>query len=424
MRFECERWVGLSDLEAIGEPLATQDRAFLWAHAASCPECGKEAGVWQSLHAPVSGAAPDAGEIDAILSAAKSVPGITPMRRRAPVIAGAATVLACAAAFAVWFGVRGSDRPAPAANVNTTVNTAREPALHAEPTPRAGDASARHAESSCSEVVPGVTVCLAKDSKIASKSLDGTDRSVELVRGRAVVSLLPQPRGTSFSVTTSAWKVTAVGTIFSVAVGEDGASIVRVSEGRVLVGANGTRATRSVRAGEILKIGDAEPTPLAASDREDDLALLPVSARAHGETADIESTAPAPSNVRSERSAQEELLEQARALRGRGEFRKAAELYRKINAQNPKSASGSAALVSLGELSLSSLNDPRGALNAFNAYLSTGGPLAQEALFGKARALRALNQRTEERRAIEQFIASYPDSPQSRVLKRRLAELE
>jgi ferric-dicitrate binding protein FerR (iron transport regulator) len=422
MRSECERWVGLSDLEAIDEPLAAQDREFLQAHAASCPDCGQEAGVWRGLKAPASGAAPDASEIDAILSATRQVTTRTSSRRRGPVIVGASTIFACAAAVALWFGVRAVDAPAPAEPVAGIPSSAREPVA---PTPKVDSASEGSAAPSCSEVVAGVTVCLAKDSKLASRSVDGAHRSIELGRGRAVVSLVPQPHGTSFSVTTTAGRVTAVGTIFSVAIEEDGTSVVRVSDGRVLVGASGARETRSVSAGEVLRIGDSEPTALAASERENDLALLPISARSHGETADEESVLPvAPSTVRAARSPQEQLLEQARSLRGRGEFRKAAELYRKINEQNPKSASGSAALVSLGELSLSSLNDPRGALNAFNAYLSGGGPLAQEALFGKARALRALNQRTEERRVIEQFIASYPDSPQSRVLRRRLAELE
>jgi ferric-dicitrate binding protein FerR (iron transport regulator) len=425
MRFECERWVGLSDLEAIDEPLAQEDREFLRTHAVSCSDCRQEAGVWRSLQSPAPGAAPDAGEIDAILSAARRVPSGTFTRRRAPVVAGAATLLACAAAFAVWFGIREPERAAPADTVSATPNPAQKAIARGEPTPDVRSASKRDAEPSCSEVVTGVTVCLAEDSKIASKSLDGANRTIELVRGRAVVSLVPQPPGTTFSVTTSVGRVTAVGTIFSVSVGDDGASVVRVSDGRVLVRANSARETRSVRAGEVLQIGDAQPRALAASDRESDLALLPVSARAHGETAANGSGTPvAPSTVRSDGLPQEQLLEQARSLRGRGEFRKAADLYRRINEQNPRSASGSAALISLGELLLSSLNDPKGALNAFNAYLAGGGPLAREALFGKARALRALNQRTEERRSIQQFIASYPDSPQSRVLQRRLTELE
>jgi hypothetical protein len=79
--------------------------------------------------------------------------------------------------------------------------------------------------------------------------------------------------------------------------------------------------------------------------------------------------------------------------------------------------------VSLGELSLSSLNDPLAALAAFDSYLARGGALSQEAAFGRIRALRALRRTPEERTAIERFVARYPNVPQSRVLRERLNAL-
>jgi hypothetical protein len=77
----------------------------------------------------------------------------------------------------------------------------------------------------------------------------------------------------------------------------------------------------------------------------------------------------------------------------------------------------------LGELLLT-LHDSQGALNAFDSYLAGGGALAQEARFGRARALRALNRPAEERRAIEHFLTAYPEAPQSRVLRARLAAIQ
>jgi TolA-binding protein len=425
MKTECERWIELSDAEAIGEPLGEREREFQRMHAETCPDCHQEAGVWESLRASTSEPVPDERDVDAILSAAKGRSNVTSVRFRTPLLAGATTVFACAAAAALWFGIRKPQQPVQSAGAPAAQHTAQKVAAEGAPAPSADKASASGVEPSCSQVVTGVTVCLAAESKIARQSLDGADRTIELARGRAVVSLVPQPPGTTFSVVTSAGKVTAVGTIFSVAIGNDGASIVRVSQGRVLVRANGTAEGSPVSARETLRIGDTKPEPLAAADRESDLALLPVSARSHEGTAAVDSSAPPGSaNVRPQHASQEQTLAQARSLRARGEFREAAELYRKISAQNPKSASGSAALLSLGELLLSSLNDPHGALNAFNSYLAGGGSLAQEASFGKARALRALKRTAEERQTIEQFLARYPDSPQSRVLRRRLAELE
>jgi tetratricopeptide (TPR) repeat protein len=118
------------------------------------------------------------------------------------------------------------------------------------------------------------------------------------------------------------------------------------------------------------------------------------------------------------------MLSQALELRGRGQFRRAAEVYRQIHQASPRSAAGGTALVSLGELSLSSLNDPRAALAAFDSYLTTGGALSQEAAFGRIRALRALGRTAEERTAIERFVAQYPKVPQSSVLRDRLHTLE
>jgi tetratricopeptide (TPR) repeat protein len=117
------------------------------------------------------------------------------------------------------------------------------------------------------------------------------------------------------------------------------------------------------------------------------------------------------------------MLEYARSLRASGDFRRAADVYRKIHAANPQSPSGRAALVSLGELLLS-LGDAQGALTAFDTYLAGAGALAQEASYGRVRALRALRRPAEEQRAIERFLAAYPDAPQGRVLRSRLAAIQ
>jgi hypothetical protein len=63
-------------------------------------------------------------------------------------------------------------------------------------------------------------------------------------------------------------------------------------------------------------------------------------------------------------------------------------------------------------------------LSAFDSYLARGGALTQEALFGRARALRTLNRPAEERAAIDRFLAAYPTAPQSRVLRARLASMK
>jgi tetratricopeptide (TPR) repeat protein len=232
------------------------------------------------------------------------------------------------------------------------------------------------------------------------------------------VSLVPQPAGTSFSIVTAAGSVTAVGTVFSVECTEDGKIIARVLEGKVAVREKDVPAPRALRAGESLRLGAAKPSTLTAEERERDLALLPAELRA----AHPNESAPSPS-ASAPASTLEALLQQALALRAQGRFRRAAEVYRQIYEAGPGSAAGGAALVSLGEISLSSLNDPRAALAAFDAYLALSGALSQEAAFGRIRALRALGRTADERTAIERFVARYPKVPQSRVLRERLHTL-
>jgi tetratricopeptide (TPR) repeat protein len=255
---------------------------------------------------------------------------------------------------------------------------------------------------------------------ITHREVDSKERFLELDRGHIVVSLARQPEGTSFSIVTAAGRVTAVGTVFSVESREDGTTIARVVEGKVAVRQKGDPASRPLRAGESFQLGNRKPSALTREDRERDLALLPAEvrealSRATGSSTSASGLAPA--------STPEALLKQALALRAQGQFRRAADVYRKIHETSPNSAAGDAALVSLGELSLSSLNEPGAALTAFNSYLARGGELSQEAAFGKIRALRALRRSADERRAIEQFLKQYPSSPQSRVLRQRLTTL-
>jgi hypothetical protein len=429
MSSECERWIELADREAVGESLSEAARAFQLAHVAVCAECAKETALWHAMRSAPSDGPPSAGEVDEVLRGVAELGQRRQFaaRRRRTLLVAAALPVACAAAVALWW----RSAPGPAAlveaNARSVAAASGRPVLapgsgldHSAPQPAAPTA-ALSPTASCSQPIAGVTVCLGPGTEVTRRALDGADRLLEIQRGRAVVSLVPQPAGTTFSIGTSAGKVTAVGTIFSVEIGSDAVAVARVIRGHVLVRATDDVA-RPLNAGETLRIGSPTPTPLAAEDRARDLALLSLSAE--DEHVDPETPVPlAPSAAGGAKPEPQRLLERARALRARGNFAEAAEVYRKVHAAGPQSASGLAALVSLGELLLSPLNDPQGALTAFDAYLARGGALAQEAAFGRARALRALKRPAEERQAIERYLATYPDAPQGRVLRYRLAAL-
>jgi hypothetical protein len=100
---------------------------------------------------------------------------------------------------------------------------------------------------------------------------------------------------------------------------------------------------------------------------------------------------------------------------------KAAALYRAVYAGGPRTPEGRAALVSLGELLLSDLGDPNGALAAFDEYLSRrGGDLTRRAAYGRVRALRALGRDAEERAAAHVFLARYRSGPDADAVRSAL----
>jgi hypothetical protein len=114
-------------------------------------------------------------------------------------------------------------------------------------------------------------------------------------------------------------------------------------------------------------------------------------------------------------------LAHGNALRAQGDFRGAAVVYRAVVAAGPRSTEGRTALVSLGELLLSELGDPDGALAAFDDSLSLrGGALTRQAAYGRIRALHALGRGPEERAAARVFLTHFRTGPEADALRLQL----
>jgi hypothetical protein len=114
-------------------------------------------------------------------------------------------------------------------------------------------------------------------------------------------------------------------------------------------------------------------------------------------------------------------LARGRALSARGDFRGAAAVYRAVCVRGPQTPEGRAALVSLGDLLVSDLGDPTGALAAFDEYLSRrGGDLTRRAAYGRIRALRALARGPEEHAAAQDFLARYRSGADADAVRRAL----
>lgn len=334
----------------------------------------------------------------------------------------------------------------------------------------------------CLLVPPGVSVCLDDGSELSIETLKADARRFRLHSGHAVAHLEPQPAGSSFGFETPAGSVVAKGTVFSLRT--DGSTVtLRVHEGVVLnrqgsetsayqapsttqlSHQNGaarslTEATSDARLVELARyFSDASQGTLvvngAAGSRLllDDfyLGLAPLSALVRPgdyrmqvskagfasivERLELKSGAHVVRNYeptelgvgaakdgakRAATPSAAELLERARAFRADGRYREAHAAYQRLLREYSSSAEARVALVSLGELQLSQLADPGGALRSFDAYLRGGGALRQEASYGRIRALRRLGKLSEAQAAAAAFITTYPRSVQAATLRKEL----
>jgi tetratricopeptide (TPR) repeat protein len=120
-----------------------------------------------------------------------------------------------------------------------------------------------------------------------------------------------------------------------------------------------------------------------------------------------------------------ELLTRAQEQRAARNVRGAAATYERLIQSYPGSAEAHASLVSLGTIQLDRLGKPGRALRLFDRYLarSRRGTLAQEAAYGRARALRALGRRQAEIDGLKQFLETYPGAVQAGLARQRLTEI-
>lgn len=120
----------------------------------------------------------------------------------------------------------------------------------------------------------------------------------------------------------------------------------------------------------------------------------------------------------------ESLADKAREARRRGAYKTAAALYETLIDEHPESAEAKTSRVALGDLRLSKLFDPAGAVTSYRGYLGAGGgPLSPEARFGIVSAERARGRDAQEKAAIRSFLEHHPDDWRSDELRERLTQL-
>lgn len=318
----CTRWASLVDAEAVGETLSKSDRAFVREHVRTCDPCRAEAEVWGALEALVDepeeheSARPPAPE-----APLPSVVETPPPHRRAPppaprtvvshgrsrrsfALVAVATLGALGVAAALVFSVRSKSAPvleAPLASTSS-VEPASPPG-RAEPPKvapvygvtlalasggaieidgRAAPVGARLVQgnvlfarggAACLAIDPGVRACVDAGSMLRVTDT-GENRRLELLRGRVVSELDPQPAGASFGVTTRDGSAVAIGTAFAVEVPEgDAPARARVLHGVVLVKSkDGEERRLGAHLGTPLAVPEGKATTFADEERDRALA--------------------------------------------------------------------------------------------------------------------------------------------------------
>jgi TolA-binding protein len=120
-----------------------------------------------------------------------------------------------------------------------------------------------------------------------------------------------------------------------------------------------------------------------------------------------------------------ELFAKANSLRRGGQTMEAVRTYRALEQSFPGSPESLVSRVTLGRLLLDRGIDVKAALAEFDAYLSRAprGPLAEEALIGRALSLGRLGRTAEERTAWSALLASHPRSTYAARARARIEQL-
>jgi len=128
------------------------------------------------------------------------------------------------------------------------------------------------------------------------------------------------------------------------------------------------------------------------------------------------------SNVPQPTESAAELFASANQLRRTGQDGAAITAYRGLQQRYPGSAEARLSRATLGTLLLQR-GDASSALQEFDRYIQIGGPVLEEALAGRARALGALGDVHAEARAWQLLLERFPNSVHAARARARLVEL-
>lgn len=289
----------------------------------------------------------------------------------------------------------------------------------------------------------GIAAGLAKNTSVRVLWSGNTHFGVSLLSGMALFSVDPIQTRDRFFVDTPAGTIHVTGTLFSVVVSPQGDVFVKRHLGSLRVErSNGE--TIAITDGALVQLNGHPSGSGAPAINEQMLSQLQAfrcmdrgdlfTELAHFECLGLQagaaaSKSPAPPQRAAGPEARETvpsikaLMSRARQQKASGDWPGAADAYRTLIRLYPDADEARTSMVSLGQIQLNHLGNVNGALKLFGRYLNRPGPLAQEALFGKAEAYRALGDRSMEEKTLAEFLSRFPRGLYAQSVSGRLDHL-
>lgn len=394
---EPTRWDALADALAVQDDLSEPERRFV----AECTDPGvaQERAIYEELAAagqpgPWDDQATDRQRAEATLAAFQQAHASSSSSGRGWVIGAGSTLLAVAAALVLWWAW-----PAPDA------------VLTPQATVQSGTLMLDGASLGPGESLPVDRWVIAK-----TRACVRTERGQGCASPRSRLRIHVATDGEQLEVADGALTFEGTGVV-STALGtveaQDGRFELEISPQALHVEAAAGHV--ELRDGEgtprALELGEPHTRSLASRDSSDDPATLTGPVDDPEQDDDGASGRTRRSATRRSPSASaSELLGAARRHAASGDLGRALSTYATLRRQHAGSPEAHAANVSIGQLELRR-GRAKAALRAFSRYLSGGGgALAEEAHWGKIRALHRLGRTKARDEAIAALRRSYPAS--------------
>ncbi len=287
------------------------------------------------------------------------------------------------------------------------------------------------------DFAPGIQAAVTPDTQYTVDRTRLNRIAVKIARGAVWVSKKPDTRQTRLEIGTPRGTVMVTGTVFSVYVDEQSLKVA-VFKGAVhVIEAVGSDLT--VLEGHIVTVDekgarqekDPEPEKTRAEFvrlgilEEKNTRALAEDPRAPKKTTPSDGAGRSLLEPIEPRVSPEDLLSQIGLLRRQKDWAGMSMTYRRLIREHRRSSQAGPAMVALGNLLVEKLDDPEDAVHWFDVYIeSNGGSLAPEALFGKAKALRRLGDRSGESAVLNEIVKRYPKSLYARQAADWLADRE